>query len=289
MYERHAEQLVKLTALNKRAVQTTDRPPTLRLDQIRQEPAVFQPRSYLGENGVDRFHVSELVRPLKARGRDGQKHLEPILVFAIGNAFYCIDGHHRLAAYARLKRPLSVPVKHFEGTLSEAVAETVRRNSHDKLPMRKNDKLEAAWRLVVVDELSKQQVSSATTVATSTVANMRVVKRRLDDRADHEDPLEDDLIFVERLSWQEAKALDKGTNDKRDFDEEAQRAMAEAWAKKLGEAFGTKALRQPGIFAAAIQTYSSQLPKLLCEEWGDIAIEVAEAFADEENPDEYDE
>ena len=116
MYERHAEQLVKLTALNKRAVQTTDRPPTLRLDQIRQEPAVFQPRSYLGENGVDRFHVSELVRPLKARGRDGQKHLEPILVFAIGNAFYCIDGHHRLAAYARLKRPLSVPVKHFEGT-----------------------------------------------------------------------------------------------------------------------------------------------------------------------------
>jgi hypothetical protein len=74
--------------------------------------------------------------------------LPPLLVYPIGDAYYVIDGHHRLAAYdtARCKGAILAHV--FSGTLSEAERAALRSNNKNKLPMTQADKITAAWRLV---------------------------------------------------------------------------------------------------------------------------------------------
>src|SRR5690606_3390165 len=84
--------------------------------RIRSCPAVFQPR---GGQDEDDYHVRELTRALKAGGAAAK--LDPILVMGIGRDVYCVDGHHRLAAYRQAEASGSIPVEWFGGTLDDAV------------------------------------------------------------------------------------------------------------------------------------------------------------------------
>lgn len=87
-----------LDALGCQAVKGTRRarPLVLMPSQIRLCEEVFQPRC-LKKNECDQAHVSEPTRALRSKPEEAS-FLEPILVIAVGRRFYCVDGHHRLAA-----------------------------------------------------------------------------------------------------------------------------------------------------------------------------------------------
>ena len=106
--------------------------------------------------------------------------MAPILVFSVGDAFYVVDGHHRLAAYDTAQWQKPIPATVFEGTL-EAAADAGRAgNIRDKLPMSRNDKREAAWTLVKRDPpRTRDWISGETTVSPSSIDGMRRVLKAL--------------------------------------------------------------------------------------------------------------
>ena len=55
----------------------------------------FQWRLPNENEGARDDHIQTLANAI----RDTGKPLDPILVFTVGDAFYVVDGHHRLAAY----------------------------------------------------------------------------------------------------------------------------------------------------------------------------------------------
>ncbi|ESX22141.1 plasmid partitioning protein ParB [Mesorhizobium sp. LSJC255A00] len=156
----------------------TAKPRRLPLGHILVAPAVFQVRTGAAAGGVtEPLHVQALQRALEAKHED-VRVLDPVTVYAVGKGAYCIDGHHRLAAYRAAKVKGSVPVEWFEGSLAEAIAEAAKRNQKVKLPMTQTERLEAAWRLVILGAHSKRKTAEASGVSERTVANMRALYRQ---------------------------------------------------------------------------------------------------------------
>ena len=75
--------------------------------------------------------------------------LDPIVVAAIGKQYFVLDGHHRLDAYHTAQWKGPVPVSCYSGTLKEAEAAALRLNVKNKLPMTRDGRSEAAWRMMV--------------------------------------------------------------------------------------------------------------------------------------------
>ncbi len=126
-------------------------------------------------------HIAELVRALRTTGSP----FEPLLVFPAGDKYFVIDGHHRLAAYEATDWNEPVPVEVFAGSLEDAHLAALRSNSKDKLPMRREEKTEAAWCLVKEDSgLSKQQLLSFGLVSNGTIGTMRAKWREIKDAGD---------------------------------------------------------------------------------------------------------
>ncbi len=263
--------LARLEEQQKRGKAVKEKPSALPLRAIKTAPAVFQPRLLWGGKDVDDFHVKELARALAAQGKE--EAFEPITVMRIGRHPYCIDGHHRLAAYKVAKRDLEVPVTWFEGSVRDGVEEAVRLNTRDKLPMSRQAKLEAAWRMVILGRGSKAEISKATTVPASTVANMRKKLRELDAAAATAAAADEgrfspfnaaDWVYECRLTWAEAKAFGKGWEPGGEAWEEA---VVSDWAQRLAKEFGNKWGRSPRLAALAILRYSERLPPKIVEAW----------------------
>ncbi len=82
-------------------------------DLLVAEPGVFQHRLFTRENIFEsRENTLTLAKALKERGVP----LEPLLVFPVGDRFYVMDGHHRLAAYQTVSWKKHIPVEVFGGT-----------------------------------------------------------------------------------------------------------------------------------------------------------------------------
>jgi hypothetical protein len=139
--------------------QPAKRPAWLSVRSIKQHPAVFQHRRP-AKHASD-AHVRALVSVVNTSGT-----LEPVTVWWDGKAWACVDGHHRLAAYAKAgKGTADVPVQVFDGTLEEALVLAARTNTKDKLPMSRAEKSNAAWRLVLTTPLSKATLAEAAGVS----------------------------------------------------------------------------------------------------------------------------
>jgi hypothetical protein len=247
---------------------------------------VFQRRIIVGGD-VDGYHVRELTRALGTK--DGGA-LDPIVVTQIGKDAYCVDGHHRLAAYKAAKVTDPVPVEWFEGSVLEAYREAVRRNVKDKLPMSRDSKLEAAWREVVLGQLSKAAIVEMTGVANGTVGTMRSKLRELKeahlaeedefalaDRSGNSDTRDE---FLCDFTWREAKAHGKGYAERDDA--WAEKIIGE-WASRLAKEFGAEWGKQPRLAAEAIARYSERMPEKLIEVWKeDGLIEDADMAADDD-------
>jgi hypothetical protein len=252
-----------LLAIEATEARREDRPNVLPMIDLQVANQVFQWRLFDSELGAEESHIKELVRVLEA----SERPLDPILVTAIGARFYVVDGHHRLLAYrtAKWKRP--VPVEHYEGTVEEAKAEALHLNIKNKLPMTKNDKFEAAWRLVKEGNrlYSKKRIVEMTTVSDGTVASMRRIL------ADHPQSKDD--------SWQKAKSHQWG-QQQNDFDhDEWVTEMAKKMAKQIAYNVGPNLTRRPDITALALEMLHPDLPKELIREWYTEACEVIEEEA----------
>jgi hypothetical protein len=274
--------LAELERKQERSKQPTTRPETLVPSAIRTAPEVFQRRIIVGGD-VDDYHVRELTRALRTKNGGA---LDPIVVTQIGKDAYCVDGHHRLAAYKAAKVTDPVPVEWFEGSVLEAYREAVRRNVKDKLPMSRDAKLEAAWREVVLGQLSKAAIVEMTGVANGTVGTMRSKLRELKEAylakadefavADSSDNANDE--FLCDLTWREAKAHGKGYAE---CDAEWKEVIVNQWAERLAKAFGAEWGKQPELAAAAIARYSERMPEKLIEVWKEDGL-IDEVDADED-------
>lgn len=176
------DQLIKLHALG--GTEALGDPKELPLASIREEPDVFQIRqdSLVYAPGGSEAHI----RKLAAIVRQGQA-LDPVKVVAFGDAWFLVDGHHRLEAYRKAKwtRPVPVDAAHspLEGLERVLWAEGVgaAENKKDRLNVSVADKASAAWRSVVQGSGSKAETARTFGVSERNVATMRVVKKRLSD------------------------------------------------------------------------------------------------------------
>jgi ParB-like nuclease domain len=197
---------------------------------------------------------------------DSNKPLNAILVFPVGDKFYVVDGHHRLAAYHTASWIAPIPATVFSGTLDEAYLEALKVNSRNKLSMTKDDKHEAAWRLVKLGVLSKAQIREVTTVATSTVANMRRVLRKLLELKRPEG-----AIAIAVLTWKRALREDyyapEDGGKKWDADEWMEREANKIVEALMKANIGFMLRKQPEITAMALERLDPNLPAFLMREW----------------------
>jgi hypothetical protein len=259
-----------------------DRPDMVRREDIRMAVSVFQPRQLQEDLGEDEAHVRELARALNAKPK-GSRYLDPVLVIAVGKAFYCLDGMHRLLAYKRAGVDGPVPVEHFEGSMEDAIKEAVTRNSRDRLAMTSDDKLEAAWRLTVLGVHSKREVAEATGASERTIATMRTTLRKLQEG--DKDPGGFGSAVRIPATWREARRLLSG-DDFREFTDEMREAQVREWARRLAKTFGNKPGKQAEVFADALETAWPRLPQELVRAWEDLTLEIAREIGND--PDMWD-
>lgn len=156
----------------------TPAPKRLSVDDIGRMPELFQPRS--SEEWRSTAHVNALSTSISnSKGANAGAMLVPVLVFWVGDAWFCLDGHHRLAAIVKKKRAgASVGVEVFSGSVDEAMMEATRRNSPNKLSMNEKDKSERAWQLFMSGTGTHKAIAEASGVTTKTVQRMaRAVKK----------------------------------------------------------------------------------------------------------------
>jgi hypothetical protein len=171
--------LEELLAAEQTQQRITQRPQQLRMQLINVADQVFQWRQLDLNLAEDERHSRELARVLT----DRKQPLDPILVTLVGNRAFVVDGHHRLDAYRAAEWKRSIPVEYFEGTVEEAREEALRRNIENKLPMTRDDKFEAAWRLLKGDSKRTQAaIIELTTVSRRTISTMAAIWREHRER-----------------------------------------------------------------------------------------------------------
>jgi len=220
--------------------------------------SVFQPRQLEGRYAEDEAHIKTLASAIGSPQRPTL--LDPITVWWGGDRWYVVDGHHRLKAYEKVGLATGIPVDVFRGSLDEAMAHSAAANSKDRLGMRLDDKLNAAWRLVVVSGLSKSQIVAACAVSNGTVGNMRKIKDMLLNSSEHS------TETLGEVSWREAKLEADGNVRDPNFDpSEAVKRRAEAYRRSLIRAMGDRPFVDTEGFGLALLSLDARLPEKLMQ------------------------
>lgn len=198
-------------------------PRTLPLDAIGELPEVFQHRTPCEID--QKMHIIELARVLK-----GGNSLAEIAIFWDGKRWVCVDGHHRLAAYRAVKWERGVPVKVFVGTVAQAMLRAAG-NTRDRLPMRKAEKMNTAWRLVLAGGLTKKEIVDGAAASDGIVGRMRHVAKSLSRREPETD--------LSGITWEQARRKFDGEDSRTHEDMERWvHEQAKATADKLVKALG---------------------------------------------------
>lgn len=210
-------------------------PEELALADILVLPSLFQPRGQsLGfRPGASARHVEEMARVVK----DG-RHLDSVAVVAFGSRWVLVDGHHRLSAHQQAGYSGPVPVtvhdckKAGRDRVAWAVALSTTLNAKDKLPMSPDDKVDSAWRLVVMVGygMTKEQLVEASTVKDRTIGYMRKAwKALLEAHHSHESLYE--------MTWRRAKReMEKLNGDASDADPDWEERKMRELMRKLSPA-----------------------------------------------------
>jgi ParB-like chromosome segregation protein Spo0J len=220
-------------------------------------------------------HIHTLAKAIKEHG----KPLAPLLVMPVGESFYVIDGHHRLAAYDTAGWTRSIPVEVFAGSLAEARLRALACNIKDKLPMTVRAKSAAAWQIVKenLGDLTAQQVAHRANISVRQVKYMRATWKGLNERekaerekAEQEGMEREDLDLME-LTWSDANHLWKTgeTRAQEDFDQDEWRAKKAEEVHALMQRTNVAAglMRDFEVTALALQMLSENLPVALIEQW----------------------
>lgn len=230
-------------------------PTRLHLAAIHEAPEVFQFRD--PHPHTSRAHVEEMAKAVRDRHA-----LAAVVVWWGGTAWYCIDGHHRLAAYRKGQWPHGepIPVSVFGGELDQALMLAVGSNAPDRLPMSKAEKTNAAWELVVTTTATKAQLARRACVSERSVAYMR----KAADQLRQKDPSRD----LSAMPWWEARreAAGEAPEEMPDYDAKDVEE-AKGMADKLARTFGKRISERPEVFALALEFHDRRLPTILPEAW----------------------
>ena len=159
-------------------------------------------------------------------------------------------------------------MKYFNGTLKEAEVWALRLNSKNKLPMSRDAKSEAAWRMLVDGvrdpewRRSHKEIMRATTASRSTLKRVSKAVRALGDKA-------------MAMSWADVRQ-EMHSHQQEELGEEGRRDWKEERARELADYLikaPTNLIRDPEITARALTMVSSLLPGLLVSEWPEEARE----------------
>jgi hypothetical protein len=160
----------------------------LKPEDIKQRLELFQPRRPgWGLRTLDTNHVNKLATRIKRKGE-----IDPPLVVKLetvnqytgevdGQEWVVVDGHHRLAAYQKVKHTGTIRCQWFGASVRAAMDASVHRNEKVHLPIDQGDKHETAWTRTLLDwngkdwSSSKQQIVKLTNCSDGTVAVMRRV------------------------------------------------------------------------------------------------------------------
>ncbi len=234
---------------------------TVARDALHVAETVFQWR---GDQHRDQWTRTNHIHTLAKAVRDGDL-LDPLLVLPVGDRFYVIDGHHRLAAYDTAEWTKGIPVEVFGGNLTEARVRALSSNVKDKLPMTAQAKSEAAWRITKenLGDLKAKQVVELTGVSMRQVRSMRQVWRELNDR----DGIDRDTL--PQLTWKNARDLWEGIPVDRDFDQETWKEQkAQQVVDLINRHNVTLGLLQDiEVTALALRMLDEKLPEALIEQW----------------------
>jgi ParB-like chromosome segregation protein Spo0J len=204
----------------------------LRLEDIKKVPEVFQPRMGMSQN-----HVEDLGKALRDHGE-----LDPILVMQVGPWPVLIDGHHRWEAYEKAKGKCSIPVRYFEGSLTDAIAEAGRENSKAKLQMQPGERQDYAWKLTRMRLHSIKDSARASGVSEAQISIMRKVLEQLGAAANT------------HAEWWRAKRAARDLEGPREErDDSWLDAQAQGYADRLYKVFGTKLTSNPDLAARALR------------------------------------
>jgi hypothetical protein len=144
--------------------------------EILERLELFQPRRPgWGTRTLETSHVNSLKARIVRKGE-----LDPPLVVRLAGKWTVVDGHHRLAAYAKAKHTAPIKCEWFAGTVREAMDASLSRNEKTHLRVDQGDKWEASWLRTQLDwdgddgwTSSKQQVVTLTGSGEGTVAAQR--------------------------------------------------------------------------------------------------------------------
>ncbi len=234
-----------LKAIEASTPRSEEHPTSLPLDRIFVADDVFQPRE-----GLEDYHV----RNLAAAVREGEQPLDRLLVVAIGEQHFVVDGHHRLAAYISAEWSKDIPVQVFDGDLDAAEVASIGSNSKDKLAVPKSRKLEKAWRLVLRGVHSIAVIANNAMVAPRTVSYMRA---RLIELGAEE---------AAQMSWADVK---HGRQEGGDWDAEAwiEREASEMAQRVCAVHNKEAVLKSPEVFGAMIEMVNRDLIPGLLGRW----------------------
>lgn len=202
-------------------------------------------------------HILNLARAIK-RGDE----MPPILVFPIGRDYYVMDGHHRLAAYDNAEWTKAIPAQVFTGSLKEAERVALRSNNKDKLSLTREDRTEAAWRLVRQDhpQDSIKSIMEDAGVAKGTVNTMRATREKLKELGNSPED-------IKGMSWEKARWNAKGGREDHEHSDwieaEADKLVADIQRYKLGARF----TKNTDVTALALAKLNPGLPDALMAEW----------------------
>jgi hypothetical protein len=242
---------------------------------------VFQWR---GDRQRDQWGRANHIYTLSKAIQDSGKPLDRLLVMPVGERYYVIDGHHRLAAYDTAGWTKGIPVEVFAGSLTEARLRALASNVKDKLPMTPQAKSESAWTITKenLGALKGKEVASLASVSLRQVRIMRQAWLELNERKGID---KDELL---KLTWAQARPLWQGkTGDLGDFDrDEWKQQKAQEVVDLIRKHNVAKGLLDdPEVTALALRMLSEKLPERLIEEWaGDHPELIAQLAERIENP-----
>jgi ParB-like chromosome segregation protein Spo0J len=231
--------------------------------------AVFNSRDRLDEQ-----KLAGLVQVLAAGGK-----LPALTVLRRAGRTFLVDGHYRLEAWrlhaAKNGRGtnFAVPVSVFCGSPADAVFASVQTNSQHGLALTTSERTDAAWKLVLIGEKNRTEMTSATAVSRAWLGKMRKVKATLgEDAADFP-------------SWPRAMREAEGrTAEPPNEDDIMGRKMAIAnkLTDRVTQAIGGEHADDPVLMAMVIENYMGRrIVPLIQELQHTFREELAEAAAAE--------
>jgi ParB-like nuclease domain len=257
----------------------------LKANEIGAIPELFQPREFtFGMRDTDPIHIKALEQEIRIHGQ-----LHPPLVIKLKRTGWVVaEGHHRIEAYkAAGKGDQEIECEWFYGTVREVADAALKRNNVVKLNIKQPDRMEEAWKRVLMGWGSKQQIVRLCGVGEGTVAAMRRAVRlvQLQD-LEHKDfgeaeafrerlstwgaaPLKENatsaeaLAHLETVSWGIVGRVYRGVTEK-EFDADT----AAMWlAREIQNRLEHKLARDPEITARALKLYDPSLPPQLMKAW----------------------